>query len=138
MARTVPVGDPLALLVRGWIASDDIPLDWVSAVQAAEPDPAQAIRRLCSMVRNLVIARRVAPGEEEVIAAVVLAQLGLQQPELAAAVEDVIVGLGGPPELAPQRVVQSDSNLLLAALVVSVVALASPFGEPALVRFGLG
>jgi hypothetical protein len=138
MARTAPVGDPLALLVRDWIASDEIPVDWVAAVQAAEPDPAQAIRRLCSMVRNLVIARRVVPGEEVVMAAVVVEQLGLEQSELAAAVEDVIVGLGGPPELAPQRVVQPDSNLLLAALVVSVVALGSPFGDRALARFGLG
>jgi hypothetical protein len=138
MPRLMPVGDPLALLVRRWIAADDIPLDWVVEVEAAEPDPAQAIRRLCSMVRSLVLARRVVTGEEEVIAAVVVESLSIDQPELVSAVEDVIIGLGGPPELAPLRVVQSDSNLLLAALVVSVVALASPFGDKALARIGLG
>ena len=138
MTSLVPVGDPLTLLVRRWIAADDIPIDWVTEVEAAEPDPAQAIRRLCSMVRSLVIARRVVEGEEEVIAAVVLESLCLDRAELASAVEDVIIGLGGPPELAPLRVVQADSNLLLAALVVSVVALASPFGDQALVRIGLG
>jgi hypothetical protein len=80
----------------------------------------------------------VVEGEEEVIAEVVLESLCLDQPELVTAVGDVIIGLGGPPELAPLRVVQADSNLLLAALVVSVVALASPFGEIALARLGLG